>query len=399
MATADRTATFASARVVDVRTGSVSEPTDVHADGGRVVAIGGAHPSGENAAVVHDIGGAFLAPGLVSVHSHLSVRYPFHATDENESPGLSVARALPRAQQALRAGVTTIRSVHEQNRAELLIREAAAEGWVQVPRILGAGRAISTPHGHGSGFGSSYATGGDAFRKAAAAELEAGADHVKIFITGGLAKIGEDLTTPEMTDEEIEGTVAAARGKGTYVVAHAASDTAIRQALGRGVIGFEHAYRLDRSTADLMREKEAFLTPTLCVTRSEDWMRSMGWTEEGIALSIATGADHLESIRTAVRAGVRMLNGTDYPPGAIDRGVAVAVREMGYAVEAGLAPIEALRTATINPPMLLGLEGEVGEITLGAWADAVVVERDPLDDVTAYGDVRTVYQGGVAIDA
>jgi imidazolonepropionase-like amidohydrolase len=398
MSFASGSVTFASARVVDPRGASISAPTDVHLRDGRIVAIGGTHPdAGSGAVTVHDIGGRFLAPGLVSVHSHLSVRYPFHATDEHEDPGLSVARALPRAQEAIKAGITTIRSVHEQNRADLLIREAAAHGWVQVPRILGAGRAVSRPDGHGKGMGCAYARGAEAFAAAARGELDAGADHVKIFITGGIAEAGEDLASPQMADEEIAATVQAAQAGGTYVVAHAASGTAIKQALRCGVRAFEHAYRLDAATARQMRETEALLTPTLCVTRSPDWMRGHDFTEDQVVRAMETGGDHLESIRTAVKAGITLLNGTDYPPGSADRGVAVAVREMGYAVDAGLSPLEAFRTATINPLRLLRTAGDVGELIPGAWGDAVVLERSPLDDVTAYAAPIAVYQGGAVV--
>ena len=97
------------------------------------------------------LGGRYLAPGLIAVHTHLPVVYPLSATDENENPGLTVMRAYGRAQDALRAGITTIRCVHELNRADLLLAEAARAGWADVPRIVGAGRAIGAPGGHGEG--------------------------------------------------------------------------------------------------------------------------------------------------------------------------------------------------------------------------------------------------------
>jgi imidazolonepropionase-like amidohydrolase len=392
--------TLASARIVDPRAGTVTQPTDVHCRSGRIIAIGGPHPdAGSGEIVVHDTESHFLGPGLVSVHTHLSVRYPFHDTDESESPGLSVARALPRAIEALKAGITTLRAVHEQNRADLHIRDAASHGWVQVPRILGAGRAVSRPDGHGKGMGCAYAGGPDGFATAAKAELEAGADHVKIFITGGIAEPTEDLASPQMMDDEIAATVRTAQAAGTYVVAHAASAPAIRQALGCGVRAFEHAYRLDATTARQMLEAEAFLTPTLCVTRSPEWMRDHSFTEEQVDRAMEVGPDHLESIRTAVRAGITLLNGTDYPPGSPDGGIAVAVREMGYAVEAGLSPLDALRTATINPPALLGRTGECGELSVGSWADAVILERNPIEDVTAYASPLRVFLGAAAVAA
>jgi hypothetical protein len=95
--------------------------------------------------------------GLISCHTHLSI--VFGETDEAEDPALTAYRAATRATEALRAGVTTVRCVHEQNRADLLLRTAVRRGWYQAPRILGAGRAVSTPDGHGAGGGCAYAAG------------------------------------------------------------------------------------------------------------------------------------------------------------------------------------------------------------------------------------------------
>ena len=152
----------------------------VEISGGRIGAIQKQPGAGEQMSLE----GRYLVPGLISVHTHLSMVYPFSDTDENENPGLTVLRAYGRAQDALRAGITTLRSVHELNRADLLLAEAARAGWADVPRIVGAGRAISTPGGHGEGHGSVIADGPEAFREAALAELDAGCAHIKVFITG-----------------------------------------------------------------------------------------------------------------------------------------------------------------------------------------------------------------------
>lgn len=199
---------------------------------------------------VVDVGGRWLLPGLISCHTHLSIT--FGETDEAENPALTAYRAATRATQALQAGVTTVRCVHEQNRADLLLRTAVGRGRYQAPRILGAGRAVSTPGGHGAGGGCAYASGEQEFYAAALAELQAGADHVKVFISGGLNRAGEDLWRPEMTGGEIRGAVRAAAEHDTYVVAHSGGSQAIRQALGQGVRCFEHIYSLDDETAALL---------------------------------------------------------------------------------------------------------------------------------------------------
>jgi imidazolonepropionase-like amidohydrolase len=231
---------FANANVVDVLTGGVHRGAAIEtALDGTIVQITSRAPADADA---YDIGGRWLLPGLISCHTHLSIVFPFGDTDENENPALTAYRAATRASDALRAGITTVRSVHEQNRADLLLR-----------------------------------TGEREFYEAALAELAAGADHIKIFINGGLASAGEHYENPEMSDGEIRGAVRAATEHDTYVVAHSGESRAIRQALAQGVRCFEHAYRLDDETAELLARPGIFVTPTLCVTHTEQWMRDRGF--------------------------------------------------------------------------------------------------------------------------
>ncbi len=378
------------ARVVDVVRGEVHDGMSVEVSEGRIGAIQ-KHP-GEGDRM--SLGDRYLVPGLISVHTHLSVVYPFSTTDENENPGLTVLRSYERAQDALRAGVTTLRCVHELNQADLLLAEAGRAGWADVPRIVGAGRAISKPDGHGDGMGSVIADGPEAFREAALAELDSGCKHIKVFITGGIANLNEAFDHPEMSQAEMKATVDAATERDTYVVAHAGSSKAINWALDAGVRCFEHAYDLDQETAARMAEKGVFLTPTLCVTRSQEWMRWKGFEEFQIETSLEVGPMHLASIRRAVAAGVTMVNGTDYPPGDPIDGTSVAVYEMGLMEGAGLHPKLALQGATSNAARLLGLESEIGTVEQGKAADLVAVEENPLTDVAAMRGISFVMQSG-----
>src|ERR1700757_3508868 len=224
-----------NAHVIDVLAGGVlpARAIEVSPDG-TIAQVAGAAPAGLPAREVTDVAGRWLLPGLISCHTHLSVVFPFSDTDEAENPALTAYRSAARATAALRAGITTIRCVHEQNRADLLLRTAARRGWITAPRILGAGRAVSARGGHGQGSACAYAAGEDEFYTAALAELAAGADHVKIFINGGLASAGERVEKPEMTDPEIRGAVRAAGEHDTYVVAHSGESAAIRAALAQG---------------------------------------------------------------------------------------------------------------------------------------------------------------------
>lgn len=389
---------FVNANVVDVQTGETLRQRAVEtAPYGTVVQVRAAPPAGLPDGDVVDVAGRWLLPGLISCHTHLSVVFPFSDTDEAETPAITVRRAATRATEALRAGITTVRCVHEQNRADLLLQTAVQRGWLTAPRIVGAGRAISTRGGHGQGAGCAYATGEQEFYEAALAELAAGADHVKIFITGGLAGAAEDYERPEMTDGEIRGAVRAAQEHDSYVVAHSGESAAIRQALAQGVRCFEHAYRLDADTAALLARPGVFLTPTLCVTRSESWMRATGFAEHSIENARNAADDHLASIQRAIRAGVTLVNGTDIPPGDLVDGVAAAIHEVQLMADAGLSPLLSLQSVSVNAARLLGIGKEVGQIRPGFAADFVAVGADPLDDVAALRTISLVVQGGTVV--
>lgn len=386
-----------NANVVDVETGERLRGRAVHVDGsGRIDAVdsGWAGDGGED---VVDVAGRWLLPGLISCHTHLSVVFPFADTDEAEDPGITAFRAASRARDALQAGITTIRCVHEQNAVDLSLRRAAARGWITAPRIRAAGRAVSTRGGHGEGSACVYATGEQEFYEAAAAELAAGADHVKIFINGGLARAGEHFSAPEMTDGEIRGAVRAAHEHDAYVVAHSGDPVAIRQALAQGVRSFEHAYRLDEETARLLAERDAFLIPTLCVTRSESWMRANGFEEHSIQNALAASEEHLASIQRAIAAGVTLVNGTDYPPGDLVDGAPAAVHELLLMAGAGLTPLQALQSVSTTAARLLRIENHVGQIRPGFVGDVVAVDADPLDDLEALRGISLVVQAGQVV--
>ena len=389
---------FVNANVVDVLTGERlrNRAVSVGADG-RIGEVAAAAPVGEKDSEVVDLAGRWLLPGLISCHTHLSVVFPFSDTDEQEDPAITAYRSASRAHAALQAGITTIRCVHEQNQADLTLRRAAARGWISAPRIRGAGRAISTVGGHGEGAATAYATGEEEFFRAASAEIEAGADHIKIFINGGLAKAGEHYDSQEMTDGEIRGAVRAAHHHDKYVVAHSGESTAIRQALAQGVTSFEHAYRLDQETAEMLVGPNLFLTPTLCVTRSESWMRANSFEEHSIQQALAAADDHLLSIQRAIRAGVTLVNGTDYPPGDLVDGVPAAVHELLLMADAGLTPLQALQSVSSQAARLLRIDDHVGQIRPGYVGDLVAVDGDPLEDLLALQNISLVVQGGAVV--
>ncbi|MFV2197716.1 amidohydrolase family protein [Nocardiopsis sp. LOL_012] len=403
---AERSLWLTGGHVVDVVTGAVARDHSVELRDGAVARVT-PEPAPPGAEVL-DLGGRYLMPGLISVHTHLSVLYPFDAADYNENPATTVLRAAARARDAVNAGVTTVRTLGEQNRADLLLREAAAKGWAPAPRIVGGGQAISTTGGHGKGGLSVFADGHDEFLKAARTELDAGADHIKIFITGGIAHLGETFNGSQTSREEMRAAVRAAGEHDTYVVAHAGGSQAILEALECGVRGFEHGYDLDDAVVAEMARRRAFLTPTLTVTRCPDWMREHDFTEWQIELAMRVGPGHLESIRRAAAArrtdpadpeapGITIVTGTDYPPGEPMDGTITQVREMEFLTQAGLSPLEALQAATVNAASLLNLDDRIGRVEAGYAADLIAVGGDPTSDLSVLHDIPLVIQSGNVI--
>jgi len=392
-----------NSRIVDVVSGEISNFDAVRIDkSGRIIDLGNSttlnRNAYENREETVDLEGRYLFPGLISCHTHLSVVFPFSLTDPNEDPAITAFRAAERAHDALHSGITTIRCVHEQNQVDLALRRAAQAGWFAGPRIYGAGRALSTPEGHGKGSACSYAQDFDGFYKAAIGELEAGADHLKIFITGGLARAGESPENPEMTDDEILGAVKAAEEHNTYVVAHAGESAAIQQALRLGVRSFEHGYVMDQETVNAMAAKDVYYSPTLCVTRSESWMREKGFEESSIQNCLAVSDRHLASVKLAIKAGVKMTNGTDYPPGDLVEGVPAALHELFLMHEAGLSTVKSLQSITSTAAALIKQETNLGQIKKGFLGDFIALRNNPLDDPQNLRGIELIIQNGQIIE-
>jgi len=334
----------------------------------------------------------FVLPGLFNMHSHLSMAFP--SMNSAELAAISSLRAYRRGYDALNAGVTTVRTQGELHRVDISLRKMINEGWVQGPRILAGGKGVGVSGGHGSEFGRIGANGPDEFLKAARTELAFGADHVKIFITGGISASARLREESEMTEEEMEAVVRVAGSKGTYVTAHAGGSEPILKAVGAGVTCFEHGYVLNRKAAKAIKEADGYLVPTLGVTRSPVWMREHGTTEQGLERVLSAADTHLQSIKTAIEEGVKLLNGTDIPPGDLNDGINATVREIEFLTHAGLSFIEAIRASTICAAELCGISDRVGLAEPGYVADLIAVPSNPLSDIRSMRQIRFVMKDG-----
>lgn len=344
-----------------------------------------------------DMQGFYILPGLFNVHNNLSNVFPFKDTDTNESPAETVLRCHMAASKALEAGVTTLRTMGEMNRADIFLKKMINRGSIPGPRILAAGKGLGVTGGHGSGFGQVEVDGAEEFRKAARRELSYGADHLKIFITGGIANKEETFEEPQMTIEEMQAVVSAAKAKGTYVAAHAGSSKPIIEAVKAGVHSIEHGYILNEEAINAMKLNSCFLVPTLSVTRSPIWMKEHHFEPWTIEKSLSAGRKHLESAKAAIKAGVPIACGTDLPPGDLNDGTVTTVKEIEFLTEAGLSNIEAIRAATCNAAKLCRIANYAGQIRPGYVADLIAVPENPISDIKSLERISFVMKGGKRI--
>jgi len=379
--------------LVDVQTGRIEPNCSLTIENGYITRL---DDTPSHLGDAHNLRGLYLLPGLTSVHAHLGGVYPYSRRSQTEPPTSVQLRAELRARQALAAGITTLRTMHEQSRADLAIKAAAREREMLIPRILAAGKALTAKGGHGDGLGCIVARGPEEFLHASRVELGSGADHVKVFLTGGLARDAEELETTQLSPEEIRACVRAAQEHDTYVVAHTAHAASIRTGLACGVRWFEHAYSLDQETATLLADHAAILTPTLVVTHCTDWLRDQGFDAASLARNEAAREEHETSIANAIRAKVTIVNGTDFPPGDLSAGTPLVIREMELLVDAGLSPLESLRASSWTAAKALGLP-KTGLIAPGYEADLIAVGGNPTNDISAMRDVRFIARLGVIV--
>jgi imidazolonepropionase-like amidohydrolase len=242
---------------------------------------------------------------------------------------------------------------------------------------------------------SSVADGVEAVRTTVRAMVRAGADQIKCATTGGASsRAGHGPKDSEFTLEEMKALVDEAHSLGRRVMCHALGGAGLRVAIEAGVDSIEHGCYLDddRELIPMMAERHIFYVPTLTVYEYHRESPAPHVRERAHALR----AHHIESVARALAAGVKVVAGTD----AGGHGHPANALEPALLVSAGMTPMQALQAATGRAAECLGLEGEIGTIEKGKWADLVVVEGDPLRDITVLQDkrlIKRVIKGGVTV--
>jgi imidazolonepropionase-like amidohydrolase len=344
-----------------------------------------------------DGAGKTVLPGLIDVHVHL--QFDGVADFEQEArdlstPGFAAVKAVVNAKRHLDAGVTTVRDLGGMGGASIDVARAVAARLVPGPRILAAGHALTVTGGHGHNIAFSREVDGpDAVRAAVREEIRAGATAIKLIATGGVLTPGIPATFSAFTAEELEAGVREAHERNLPVAAHAIGANGIRAAILAGVDSIEHCNQLSAPTAGEMVARGTFRSPTICAVRGIlDHADRVA--DYAVEKARQIEEDSKKSLRTAVRAGVRPVCGTDAGTPFNPHGG--APQEVAYMVEWGMPPLDALRAATANGAELVRLP-DVGSIEPGKRADLLLVDGDPVEDPRMLAGRKRIWQGGVAV--
>jgi imidazolonepropionase-like amidohydrolase len=394
---ATRATVLRGARIFDGRSDQLSEPSDIVIDpSGMIVEIlaAGTADLGAGHRLV-ELDGLTIAPGLINMHVHLGLALPGAAGELVASSGdadmtLTMADS---ARRTLDAGITTVRLVGESRYLDFALRRGIRSGAIDGPHIFTAGHALCCTGGHGWDSDALEGDGAEDFRRLARLQIREGADWIKVCISGGIAGEHEQIDTPQLFDDELEAVIEVAHAWGRKVTAHVGPTPALTRAIELGLDCVEHGYQLDTAVTDLMAERGVWYVPTITVSRCGEFFDEQGvpsWLKER---AMGAGPRHWESLQNAIASGVRIAMGTDMPPAANFDGTTATVREMEFMEEAGMSPLEVMRSATSAAAELLG-ESQAGVIAPGMRADLIAIDGDPLASVSALRELRWVMKAG-----
>ncbi|MEV0165806.1 imidazolonepropionase-like amidohydrolase [Nonomuraea fuscirosea] len=398
-----------NALLLDVTTGEYAEG-DLRCADGRVAETGRGLRAPDGTRVI-DLAGAHVVPGLIDAHVHVTASTADLGRLGSMSPAYVAAHSARIMGGMLDRGFTTVRDC---SGADFGLADAQAEGLIRGPRLLFCGKGLSQTGGHAdlrgrgehlnddhpccAGVGR-VVDGADAVRAAARDELRKGADHIKVMASGGVASPTDRIDSTQFSVDELRAAVEEAEAANRYVAAHAYTARAVNRALDAGVRSIEHGNLIDDASVELFLRHDAYLVPTLVTY----WALKQEGREFGLSESSWRKVDDvldagIVALERAARGGVRLAYGTDLLGGMHRH------QNHEFRLRAEVQrPIDVLRSATIGAAELAGRAGELGTLAVGAHADLLVLDGDPLADIGVLADpakhLRHVVQAGAVVSS
>lgn len=344
--------------------------------------------------------GKYLIPGLMNLHVHINRRHVSRATSsfrqgapavENSSDSRRMLYAARNAWYELRQGITTLRDLCSVGRTANELKEAIVEGQINGPRLVVCGMAIAITGGHETHRykGAVEVDGADEVTKATRNEIKLGADFIKLMVSGGIGGMPEHEhpSWSELNVEEITAACKAAHGHHRGVTVHAMGEVPVLNALHGGVDGIEHGAVLTEEALQIMQERNVYYVPTASgITAVADREAARGNAEMAETIRAIVVRPQRESIKKAHARGILIGAGSDT--------LGSVFQELLIFKECGFTNAEALQTATSNAAKILKLEDRLGYVRPGYEADLVLLDANPLEDLTALEQVSHVFARG-----
>jgi len=391
-------------RMIDVLAGRVVDHPQITIVDGRITAVAAQNSAAPTGARRIDLTGMTLLPGLIDMHTHITSdpRYGGYRGLEFTDNFWTVV-GVANAKKTVEAGFTTIRNVGSGNFDDVAIKQGIEQGIVPGPRIVPATYAIGATGGHcdSTEFPPSISVPSPAVANGPA-ELRAmvrklrkyGAEVIKFCGTGGVFSKTDTVGGQQYSLEEMKALVDEAHMLGLKVAVHAHGTSGIKDAIRAGVDTIEHASLADEEAFALAKQHGTYFSMDIY---NDDYILSdgekNGMFKESLDKERAIGLKQRQTFQAAVKAGVKMIFGTDagvYPNG-------YNARQFATMVKWGMTPMQAIQAATANAAEALGRTADVGAIAVGRYGDLIAVAGDPLADVTRLQSVAFVMKGGDVI--
>lgn len=360
----------------------------------KIVKVGnGESPLSDDMEVV-DLTGKTVMPGLINSHVHITMEPVGDPVSimEKESAAKTTLRGVANLKKHLHSGTTFFRDLGAPKGIDFDLRDGVNEGLVEGPQFLAAGKCVTMTGGHGWFIGRE-ADGVDETRKAAREQLRAGSDIVKIMATGGVMTKGVEPGSPQLTMEEMKSAVDEAHKAGKKTASHAQGTEGIKNAILAGIDSIEHGIFLDDEVIQLMVDKGVYLVPTLVAP----YFIVENGVEAGIPKYAVDKSEyvmkfHMDSFTKAYKAGVKIAMGTDAgtPFNLHD----AAPHELKLMIQCGMTPMESLVASTKSSADLLGILDNYGTLEEGKFADFLVLNENPIDNIDTLFGINSVYKLG-----
>ena len=388
-------------RMIDVLTGRVIERPQITITDGRIAAVGIQGSTSPAGARRVDLPGMTLLPGLIDMHTHLTSDPRFSGYRRLQfTDNFWTVVGVANAKKTLEAGFTTIRNVGSANYDDVAIKQAIEQGMVPGPRIVPATYAIGATGGHcdATQFPPSVsvprpavANGPEEIRATVRKLRKYGAEVIKFCGTGGVLSKTDSVGAQQYDLTEMKALVEEAHMLGLRVAVHAHGASGIKDAIRAGVDTVEHASLADDEAFALAKQHGTWFSMDIY---NDDYILAEGEKngvyQESLDKERMIGLKQRQAFQAAVKAGVKMVFGTDagvYPNG-------YNARQFVTMVKWGMTPLQAIQAATANAAEALGRPGDVGAIAVGRYGDLIAVAGDPLSDIARLQSVGFVMKGG-----